>query len=211
MSRPLITVNTLVAQVRAEGRVRLPAQALITPAAADWLQGTRVPVERSVVDAAPVPDAPTIYFIGDGGDPYIQTLVTTLERTQPGLRFLTCNNRRECLLAHLETMVRGMAECADRRGVIVVQKGAIAACVANRAPHVQAAILQQPSDLFTLQRELGVNLLIIEKERTAWQQARAAIESFLRGTSAVEPRVATALQRAVSATAAAASCTCDGA
>ncbi len=189
MSRPLVTVNTLTTQVREQGRITLPAAALITPAAADWLQSTRLPIER--IDGAPAtePSAPTTWLIGDAGNPYIQTLVTTLERTRDNIRFLSCDNRRDLLLDHIRTLSENLAGCSERRGVIVVDKGAIAACVVNKHAHIRAAILQQPSDLFALQRELGLNVLVIEMSRTSLHQARGAIDTFLRGTTQIDPRI----------------------
>ena len=46
MSRPLITVKTLVAQAGKGGAIELPAGALVTPAAHDWLAGRKIPVHR---------------------------------------------------------------------------------------------------------------------------------------------------------------------
>lgn len=193
MSRPLVTVNALTAQVRDAGRITLPEDALITPAAADWLQGTRVPVERVRARSVETPTGPRRYLIGDAGNATVQTLVRHLERSQPCLEFLSCDDRRECLLKHVRTVADGIARCDDERAAIVVDKGAIAACVANKFVPVRAAILQQPSDLFALQHELAINVLIIEKERTSLRQAQGAIDTFFNGKARLDPRIESAI------------------
>ena len=218
MSRPLVTVSALIAQARERGRIELPADALITPAAQDWLRGSRFPVQRTAPQRPAPDDAPTYYLIGDAADPYLQALLPGLERRFPGLRFLPCHGRCEGLLAAIDQMCAGLrcgAACGAgaaaaeragraRRGVIIVSSGAIANCVANKHQHVRAAIVCQPSALLPLLRELALNVLIIEKERTSLRQAQGLIDTFFNAAqSAPAPAVAAALAGAGGVTASA--------
>lgn len=193
MNRPLVTVKTLIAASRERGKIELPADALITPAAADWLRGTRVPVRR--VDAAgPGRDeAPTVYLIGDAAQPDIQTLLPGLERRYPGLTFLPCHGRRSGLLAAVREMCAGLRQCGRRRGVILVSNGAVPNCVANKHAHVRAAIVSQPSALYALQHELGVNVLVFERGRLSLRQMQATIDAFLTGKTGLDPVIEAAL------------------
>ena len=75
---------------------------------------------------------------------------------------------------------RGTPE-SPGRVVIVVENGAIASCVANKRAHVRAAVIARPSELRMLQRELGINVLIVETGRFSIHHGRAMIEAFLTG------------------------------
>lgn len=213
MSRPLVTVKTLLAQARERGALELPEDALVTPAAADWLRGCRLPVRRVGAQTATQEDAPTCYVIGDSADPYLQTLLPQLERRYAGLHFLPCNGNRIGLLAAIRKLCAALAESQRRRGVIVVGQGAIPACVANRRAHVRAAILSQPSELPGLMRELALNVLIIERGRMSLRQAQASIEAFFAGKAALDPVIAAALgdDGPAEAPVPAAACGCGGA
>ena len=192
MTRPLVTVKTLIAQTRQRGAVELPENALVTPAARDWLSGTRVAVRR--VNAPPEQAAaPERYFLGDAAQPVVQTLVPGLHRRHAGLKFVPCHGNMAGLLAALRETCAALSAAPERRAVVVVREGASISCVANKYPRVRAAILGQPSDLLMLLRELGVNLLILERERTSLQQMRAAIDSFFTGPCSVAPVIEAAL------------------
>lgn len=193
MSRPLVTVKTLIAMSREQGEIVLSDEAIITPAAQDWLHGTRVPVRRVNGNVDPAPNHTTHFLIGDAGNPYLQTLVPNIERQHPGVQFRSCDNRRDCLLAAIADMCASLAQCSDRRGAIVVENGAIASCVANKYRHVRAAILVRPSDLFALQRSLGVNVLVLEMSQVSLHQAQAAIDALFAGKCGLDPLVADAI------------------
>jgi hypothetical protein len=196
VNRPLVTVKTLIAASRARGEIELSADALITPAAADWLRGTRVPVRRVDVAGPGRDEAPTVYLIGDEAQPDMQTLLPGLERRYPGLAFLPCHGRRSGLLAAVREMCDGLREGSGRRGVILVSNGAVPNCVANKYAHVRAAIVSQPSALFALQRELGINVLVFERGRLSLRQTRATIDAFLTGKTDLDPEIEAALSGA---------------
>jgi hypothetical protein len=208
VARPLVTVKTLITQSRERGEVELPADALITPAAADWLRGSRIPVRRVKAGNVRPEPAPGNYLIGDAADPYLQALLPTLERTQPGLEFLPCNGDRRGLLNAVQRMCGGIAESPGRSGVVVVANGAIPDCVANKHAHVRAAIAAGPSVLLVLQRELGLNVLIIERDRTSVQQARGMIETFFRGPTQLDPVIEAAIAGSSAPASAAESAAC---
>jgi len=203
MTRTLVTVRTLVEQVRTHGRIELPADALITPAARDWLRGTTLRVETAPAPEAPAPTGPVVYLVGDARRPDVQTLLPALERSYPRLRFLPCNGHMAGLLAAVQAACTGLSECSQRRGVVVISDGAPVCCVANRFAGVRAAILAAPSALFGLIRELGVNLLILERGRLSLAQIRAAITTFVAGKPHVSPEIAAALAQVDGASAAA--------
>lgn len=192
MSRPLVTVRSLLAQVSNGGAVEIPPDALITPAAAEWLAGNARRVRRPSAAAAPQRTA-RLHLVGDSAHPMCRTLLPMLERALGAVAFSPCHGRREGLIAALRQLCSAVAECPDRRGVVLVREGAIAVAIANRHPRIRAAVVSRPAQLVGLMRELGLNVMVIEQDAVALQQARGMIESFVHGNLAIDPLVAAAL------------------
>jgi ribose 5-phosphate isomerase RpiB len=96
-------------------------------------------------------------------------------------------------------MCDGLAQCSQRRGVVIVRVGGIVSCVANRNPKVRAAVLTRPSDLYGLRKDLNINVLILERERLSLRQMQASIETFLTGRGALNPAVEAALSGTMTA------------
>ncbi len=209
MSRPLITVKTLIAQSREGAAINLPADAIITPAAQDWLQATRLPVRRNGPGARAPASSPTVYLIGDAQEPTLQTLLPILERQHESLTFLPCQGHLAGCLDAVRRMCDGLSQCSQRRGIVVVRAGSIVSCVANRNPKVRAAVLTRPSDLYGLQTNLDINVLVLEQERLSLRQMQSSIETFLRGKGSLHPAVEAALSG--TATASASCIPCNGA
>lgn len=194
MSRPLVTVKTLIAAARDAGEIALPENALITPAAADWLQTTRVPVKKVGAEAPPSSPRAAVYVVGDANCPVVQTILPGLQRSRDGVEFLPCHGRLAGLLDAVRQTCELLRECSQRRGVVLVEHaGPTVSCVANRTPGVQAAILPQPSALFGLMRRLGVNMLILETGRLSVAQLRASLDTFLAGKVELDPTITAAL------------------
>jgi ribose 5-phosphate isomerase RpiB len=195
MSRPLVTVKTLLAQVRDGAPLTLPADAIITPAARDWLQTARVTVETSDAPPPVKPKGPTRYVIGDPACPTVATLLPQLERAHAKLDFRSCQGRLDCCLQHLCAVCQGLAECDQRRGVVLVAEGSVVSAVANRHPQVRAAVVQRPSALAAIMQCLGPNLLVVETSQLAVRQVVALMNDFFDARPRVEPCVAAALEQ----------------
>jgi len=193
MSRPLVTVKTLVTQSRDHGRIELPANALITPAAQDWLRSSGVPVRRTDATAAPENPAPTVYLIGDGQTSTLQTLLPILERKYDNLKFLSCHGHLAGCLEALTDVCAALSACSQRRAVVIVRAAAIVSCIANKCPDVRAAIASGPSALSELRHRLGINLLILEPGQTSLRQMQAMIDGFLAGKTEIDPVIESAL------------------
>lgn len=193
MSRPLITVKELLSQVREHGRVTLPEDALVTPAARDWLQGAAVKVERVGAVATAAKAVPRLHVVGDHTHPVVQTLLPSLERTY-GAAFQSCNGHLAGLMTCLADVCQWLGAAPEHKGVALLRDGAIAACVANRYPHVRAAIAQRPSSMFRLLRSLGINLLILETEAMSLRQLTALIDEFMKTKTTLDPAVEAALK-----------------
>lgn len=197
MSRPLITVKTLIAQAGKGGAIELPAGALVTPAAHDWLASRKVPLPRQgPPDARETPHGrePTAYVIGDAAHPNIRALLPVMERRYGGVAFQPCHGNRVGLLDAVKRTCDRLRECSRRRAVAVIKSAAIVNCVANKQRGVRAAIAPRPSSLFGLVNELGINMLIIENERMSLGQMLALVDGFLSSKAAIDPVIEAALR-----------------
>ena len=65
--------------------------------------------------------------------------------------------------------LRGLVEQLQQRlqstghyGLVVTQQAPVAACLANRHPHVRAAVAQTPAEIDDARKMLGVNLLVLD-------------------------------------------------
>jgi len=192
VSRPLVTANSITAQARKFGRVELPANALITPAARDRLQGTNLPV--TWLDAETEPSTRVgLYLVGDASNPTCQALLPVLERSLGGVNFWSCQGHRAGLLAALRNATDALAKCSQRRGAVIVRDGGIVQCVANHEAHVRAVVYDRPTRLTAYMRELAPNLLILEHERLSLGQMRGMLETFIRGETGMDPVIESAL------------------
>lgn len=191
--RPLVTVKSLLAQARAQGAIELAEDALITPAAADWLATTGVPVRRAASGEQTTPREPALYLVGDAAHPTCRTLLPMLERAHGPVTFWPCQGCRAGLVAAVQRTCAALAEDSRRRGVVVVRSSALVSCIANKHPAVRAAIVSRPAQLAGLMREIGLNLLILEHETVSLRQMAGLIDAFLRGATGFDPGVEAAL------------------
>lgn len=193
MSRTLVTVKSLLKQVRDAGVVQIVNDALITPAAAEWLATNHLQVRRSERAAQANDTAPRVHLIGDVANAKCRALLPMLDRSIGPVEFHPCQGRREGLLAALRETCAALAECDRRRGVVLVRDGALVSAVANKHPAVRAAIVARPGQLAMLIRDLAINLLIVEHDNVSLQQTRALIEAFVAGRASLDPAIAAAL------------------
>jgi len=194
MSRPLVTVKTLLAQARnGNGRlIEIAEDALITPAAADWLSSRGLAVSRVAPDAAAL-TAPVLNLVGDANHPRCQTLLPLLERSLGGVVFRPCRGHRAGLLEAVQQTCAAVAADGTRRGVVVVRDGAIVTCLANKHPAIRAAVVRGPAQLSALVSELGLNLLVLEHSVLSLRQMVGLIETFARAKPQLDPIVDKAL------------------
>ncbi len=194
MTRPLITVNMLQAQARDAGAVTLPDNALVTPAARDWLHGARVPVKHTDAVASANPTGATVFLVGDERDATVQTLLPSMQREHAKLRFHPTGGRLESLLASLKFIATDLAACDKRHAVALVDCAAALLCVANKFCAVRAITARTRGALQQQMQVLCPNMLVIETGAVALQQAQALIGAFLRSHAALDPHVKSVME-----------------
>lgn len=209
MSRPLVTVKTLLAQARnGNGKViEIAENAIVTPAAADWL-ATRGLTVRRVAGEIAAAGEPVLNLVGDAGNSKCRMLLPMLERSCGGMVFRPCRGHRAGLLEAVRQTCAVVAKDATKRGVVVVRDGAIVTCVANKHPDIRAATVRGPGQLATLLNELGLNLLVLEHSVLSLRQMVGLIETFVRARPQLDPVVEAALSGVAPAGQAVKECAC---
>ena len=189
MSRPVVTAIMLDELVRAGAEIRLRRDALVTPAARDWLRDHAVPV----IWEDRVEPGGQVAVVMDASVPELRTVRTYLERQgllgeliEPpgGGRRIACATRELC-----EKMLRGEAA----KGVVFAADGAVPVCLANKYPKVRAALGTGLPAVEQACRALGLNVLVIEYPTQTGYQTRQMIERFVAGPAAPPAALATAL------------------
>lgn len=191
MGRPLITVNRLLTMAR-QGAIQLPTDAIITPAARDFLRDSHTNIQQ--VDAQPaIPSLPTRYMCGDQRSLLLKALLPAYERDNQKLVFHSCDGQVDKLLAGLSEICSGLSACDQRRGVVLVERVSLVGVVANKYPKVRAASATTSAELFDLMRELDLNLLLLNPVHISHHQIRAMIDLFFGGKTGMCPTIEAAL------------------
>lgn len=190
MSRPLVTAILLEEMRRAGAEIRIAREALITPAARDWLKENAVPVTW------------------DDGTKAKRTLATVMDPALPELRTIrTLLDRRGGLADVIEPVGgrTGIASATRRlcgkvfrrevsKGVVFVQDGAMPVCIANKHVGIRAALGVNVPFVEEACRELGINVLVIEYPTQTTYQMKQMIDRFLAGATAPRPETAAAIE-----------------
>jgi hypothetical protein len=159
----------------------LGAKTIVTPLAWDWLRSQKIQVRR---DERPVPAATENAgwaYAEETKSALVDAAVKALR--QEG-RMLRAMERGTTPLAMWFKTLAVAVACGDPSGVLLFcREPGLAACVANKVDGVRAASVSQASQLASLQKALGPNLLAATIEgRTFFE-----IRQLLRQATAVEP------------------------
>ena len=178
----IVTARQLQDLHKANGHVRLPPSARLTPMAADWLRQKNV--EIVYADASPVAQ-PTSQAVPPTG-----AILWWCDGPCGQAKAAIAQQSRETFMQPFDakTIVQAVkhlaAEIKQGRaasGVLVVKSAAAATIFANRCPSLRAILgtcreaVQQGID------ELAANVLIIEHPYQSLGQVRNLLAQFIRG------------------------------
>jgi ribose 5-phosphate isomerase RpiB len=173
---------------RAGAEIRLAKDALITPAARDWLKEHAVPVTWVDGEAAKV--GGSLAVVMDGSLPEMRAMRAMLDR-QGGLGEVIDPAAGAGGLASATRRLCGMIVRKEAsKGVVFAADGAVAVCVANKHNGVRAALGTNLPAVEDACRELGANVLVVEYPRQTTYQVRQMIERLRNGATAPRPETA---------------------
>lgn len=191
MSRPVVTA-LLLDELRRNGHpIRLPKNALITPAARDWFKENAVPVvwedgeqKQSslavVLDPAPAEMRAVRAMIERLNGP-----VEIIAPAAPGLPALAAAVRRLCGKINRREVAKGAVFTADVCVPLVV---------ANKHDGIRAALGTSLMAVEEACRELGINVLVVDTRGHAMFQTRQMLERLLAGATSAPAEMAATIE-----------------
>ena len=194
MSRTVITANVLE-DLRREGReIRIPHDALLTPSARDWVRHAAYPI--AWFDLQADAKGATLGVAGALSLASLRCLHTELERIAGEVRVFESEGNRRKLLRGLCRMCSAIQRGELTRGLVLVEDGAISACVANKYRGIRACVGTGLIATDAAVRELGINVLIIEYPQRTFHEMRQMIRRLVVGPGQPDKAVSQAIATA---------------
>jgi hypothetical protein len=182
----LLSEEDLRRHWKSQAEIVLGTRTIVTPLAWDWLRSKKIQVRR---DERPAPAVATTgwAFAEEAKSALVDAAVKALR--QEGRTLRAIERGTTPLAIWFKTLAVAVAG-GDPSGVVLFcREPGLAACVANKIDGVRAASVSQASQLASLQKSLGPNLLATAIEgRTFFE-----IRQLLRQATAVEPSCPTDL------------------
>ncbi len=179
MSRVVVTAQMLQEWHTAGRALEVPRDALITPAARDWLKERAVPIAWRDADGE-AGSGGAMPVVIDLGTPMMRSVLTSLERLAGGVETIDPSVKSGGLVSALRKLCDEVSAGRRARGVVFTEDGALAACVANKFRGVRAAVGANLPSVEQAARSFGVNVLVIEPSRQTTYQIRQMVERFLK-------------------------------
>ncbi len=190
MSRPVVTAILLQELRRSGAEIRLPSNALITPAAKDWMKEHPVPITWEEPGGAPG----TLAAVMDPSVLELRMMRSILDRRGGLAEVIEPVGGRGGLVSAVRRLCGKVYRREAGKGVVFVQDGAIPVCVANKHVGIRAAMAVDVPFVEEACRELGINVLIIEYHAKTTYMMKQMIDRFLAGPTSAPPETAAALE-----------------
>lgn len=191
MSRPVVTALLLDELRRAGQQIRLPKNALITPAAKDWFRDQRVTIQWVEEGEAL---RHSLAVVLDPAQPSMRAVMAMLEKmgsfevippAATGVGPLASAVRRLCGKVHRREVTKGIVFTPDAflPMVIANKHHGVRAILGTCLPAVQNAC-----------REMAANVLVIDTSHHAAYQTRQMIERLMAGPTAPPAEISATLE-----------------
>lgn len=194
MARELITANMLERLVAAGQPITVPRDALITPAARDWLRHTSVPVAYQEDGKGGIEAAYGI--AGEFEQPMIRSAAAAIEDVAgPYRRFdMPASGGRESLAVAME-LCGAIATKQIDRGIVLHNHPATVCILANKLPEVRAMVGTCWRATESACQAVGLNVLALQPAVQSYHEIKQIASKFLR----CERRTLPAIEAAITA------------
>jgi len=193
VGRSVITAGMLEDLRRSGVEIRLCKEALITPAARDWLRDHRLPVTWTDGDRG-VAGNRCLAVVMDIALPEMRAVRAVLERSGALAEVIEPVGGRNGVLAATRELCERIACGAVAKGAVFTPDVAIPVCIANKHPGVRAALGTSVAAVEDACRELAANLLVIEQQRATTWQIRQMIDRLLNAPSLPRSEIAAVIE-----------------
>jgi hypothetical protein len=191
MSRPVVTARLLDELRRSGAEIRLPRNALITPAARDWFKENAVPVTWEDCEQAKC----TLAVVLDPARAEMRAIRATIERLAGPVEVIAPAANG---VGPLASAVRRLCGKINRRevgkGVVFTADPCVPLVVANKHDGIRAAPGNGLMAVDEACRELGVNVLVVDTKAHALFQTRQMIERLMAGPTSAPAEMAATIE-----------------
>lgn len=194
MSRTVITANALEDLRREDREIRIPRDALLTPSARDWIRHAACPI--TWLEAQAEGDGAMLGVVGGLSLASMRCLHTELERIAGQVRVFESEGNRRKHLRALGRMCSAIQRGELTRGLVLVEDGAVSACVANKYRGIRACVGTGVIATDAAVRELGINVLIIEYPQRTFHEMRQMIRRLVSAPGQPDKAVSQAIAAA---------------
>lgn len=178
MSRAVVTARMLEEMLAARGPIELPRDALLTPAARDWLRDRKIPVTWQ--DAPPAGGVGgRVPIVIDLKTPMLRSLLIALERILGTTETIDPSEKAGGMVAAVRTLCSGVAAGRYPRGIVFAEDGGLPVCVANKCRGIRAALGLCLPSVEQAVRQFAANVLVIEPGRQTMHQIRQMVQRFV--------------------------------
>jgi len=190
MSRPVLTAILLEDLHRQGLEFHLPKNAIITPAARDWLKEHPVPVTWVETDNG----IENLVVVMDPSLPEMRTMRTILDR-QGGLKkVIEPVGGLKGIAEATRQLCKEIARKQAGKGIIFAVDGAVPVCVANKHNGIRAAMGIDVPMVEEACRELGINVLVIEYQTQTTYRMKQMIDRLITNGAGGRPETLEAIE-----------------
>ncbi len=194
MARELITANVLEGLAAAGRRIVIPRDALITPAAQDWLRHAPLPVEY---DDGSDDDPPAYGIAAEFGQPMIRSTAAAIEDVAGAYRRFEMprSTGGESLVAAME-LCGAIATGEIERGIVLHGHPGTVCVLANKLPEVRAMVGTCWRATESACQNVGLNVLVVQPGSQSFHEMKQLASKFLRAERGMLPAIEAAIQAA---------------
>ena len=176
LSQQVVTLDDIDGCLGRAKTLTVPAGAVVTPAVRDVLKENDITLRyfnaetcdgSQAVHSLVVATAATTFRAAD-----FLAAMTTLGRETDLIESTELSDAVPRLIAAIDG--------GDRVGVLLSDRGALAACMANRDSRARAAVVRTLDDVNQAVESLGANVLVIEPRRAGIYALRSMVAAFVR-------------------------------
>lgn len=175
LSQRVITLADVEGRLHGAQTLTVPVGAVVTPAVRDELKQHNVTLRHSDGHATPAPATTSLVVATAGTTFNAASLIKAMENTGTTIEQIESTNLTTTVSQVSDAVCHG-----NRLGVLLTDKPAMAACMANRDARIRAAVARSLADVTAVVDSLGANLLMIEPLSTGMYALRSMITAFVR-------------------------------
>lgn len=176
LSGRVITLDDVEGHLETATTLTVPTGAVVTPAVRDALKEHRVTLRYADENSPTTKEAANILAIASTAGTYqAEHLAKALSGPGANVEVVKANDLANAVAQLIAAVTR------DRRlGLLLTDKSALAACMANRDANVRAAVVHSLADVVSVVDSLGANVLIVDPQVVGLHTLRSIATSFVR-------------------------------